>query len=208
MNLIWTPSKVGFFLLFFVLFFFGGGGGVGVGVCSAVPAVFLVTRLKACYLHQLNQPEFCITDKYRSGDRKLTIDIFAYYPIIIHWSKYVRDQIFKAIYWEIYWEKSFQIVVLFTCNWIIALDNAVVAKEKLAKLYFLHNPEGNRPQNTSVSDPLRSWPLPFQTRSNTITLSIFKSVAGMATDLTLNYSNFAPLNVWSFAPLDVCIMLR
>ncbi len=30
---------------------------------------------------------------------------------------------------------------------------------------------------------------------------IVKSVAGMATDLTLNYANFAPLNVWTFAPL-------
>ncbi len=40
----------------------------------------------------------------------------------------------------------------------------------------------------------------FQTRSNTITLFIAKSVAGMATDLQLNYANFAPLHV--------CIMLR
>ncbi len=47
----------------------------------------------------------------------------------------------------------------------------------------------------------------FQTRSNTITLFIVKSVAGKATDLTLNYANFAPLNVWNFAPLHVCIML-
>ncbi len=30
----------------------------------------------------------------------------------------------------------------------------------------------------------------------------------MATDLTLNYANFAPLNVWNLAPLHVCIMLR
>ncbi len=27
----------------------------------------------------------------------------------------------------------------------------------------------------------------------------------MATDLKLNYANFAPLNVWNFAPLYVCI---
>ncbi len=81
-------------------------------------------------------------------------------------------------------------------------------QKKIAKFYFLHNPEGNYPQNTSVSEPLRSWPLPFQTRSNTITLFIVKSVAGMATDLTLNYANFAPLNVWNFALLHVCIMLR
>ncbi len=78
----------------------------------------------------------------------------------------------------------------------------------LAKLYFLHNPEGNHPQNTSVSEPLRSWPVSFQTRSNTITLFIVKSVAGMATDLTLNHANFAPVNVGNFAPLHVCIMLR
>ncbi len=45
-------------------------------------------------------------------------------------------------------------------------------------------------------------------RSNTITLFIVKSVAGMATDLTLNYANFAPINVRNFAPLNVCIMLR
>ncbi len=30
-----------------------------------------------------------------------------------------------------------------------------------------------------------------------------KSVAGMATDLTLNYANFAPVNVWNFAPYSV-----
>ncbi len=50
----------------------------------------------------------------------------------------------------------------------------------------------------------------FQTLSNTITLFIVKSVAGMATDLTLNYMypNFAPLNVWNFALLHFCIMLR
>ncbi len=91
----------------------------------------------------------------------------------------LRDQIFKAIYLAIYWEKSFQMLVLF--SWIILLDNAVVAE--LVKLYFLHNPEGNNPPSTSVSEPLRLWP--FQTRSNTITLFIVKSVAGMATDLTL-----------------------
>ncbi len=32
----------------------------------------------------------------------------------LHCSKYLREQIFKAIYLEIYWEKSFQIVVLFS----------------------------------------------------------------------------------------------
>ncbi len=41
-----------------------------------------------------------------------------------------------------------------------------------------------------------------------MTVFIVKTVAGMATDLTLNYVNFAPLNVWNFAPLHVCIMLR
>ncbi len=30
----------------------------------------------------------------------------------------------------------------------------------------------------------------------------------MATDLTISYANFAPLNVLNFAPLLVCIMLR
>ncbi len=54
----------------------------------------------------------------------------------------------------------------------------------------------------------------LSTRLNTITLFIFKSVAAMATDLTLCYANFAPVNawnapvnVWNFAPLHVCIML-
>ncbi len=32
----------------------------------------------------------------------------------IHCSKYSRDQIFKAVYLEIYWEKSFKIVVPFS----------------------------------------------------------------------------------------------
>ncbi len=54
--------------------------------------------------------------------------------IYIHCSKYLRDQIFKAIYLEIYWEKSFQIVVLF--SWIILLDNAVVGEKKLANFIF------------------------------------------------------------------------
>ncbi len=34
--------------------------------------------------------------------------------LLIHCSKHLRDQTFKAIYLEIYWEKSFQIVVLFS----------------------------------------------------------------------------------------------
>ncbi len=124
----------------------------------------------------------------------------------IHCSKYLREQIFKAIYLEIYWEKPFQIVVLF--SWISLLDNAVVAEKKLAKLYFLHNPEGSHPQNTSVSEQLRSWTLPFQTRSNTITLFIVKSVAGMATDLTIKYANFAILNIRNITPFHGSIMLR
>ena len=132
-----------------------------------------------------------------------------YHWPLIHCSKHLRDQTFKAIHLEIYWEKSFQIVVLVVLfSRIIVLDNAVVAEKKLAKLYFLHNPEGNHPQNTSASEPLRSWPLTFQTRSNTITLSIVKSVPGVATDLTISYAKFAPLNVWNFAPLHVFIMLR
>ena len=36
--------------------------------------------------------------------------------------------------------------------------------------------------------------------------TIVKPVAGVATDLTLNYSNFAPVNVWNFAPLHVYIL--
>ncbi len=128
------------------------------------------------------------------------------YVVLYTLLKIFKGSDFQSHIFGISWEKSFRIVVLF--SWIILLDNAVLAEKKLAKLYFLHNPEGNHPQNTSVSEPLRSWPLPFQTPSNTITLFIAKSVAGMATDLTLNYANFAPLNVWNFAPLHVCIMLR
>ncbi len=75
-----------------------------------------------------------------------------------------------------------------------------LSEKKLANISFLHNPEVNHPpKHNTVSEPLRSWPLPFQTPSITITLFIVKSVAGMATDLTLNYANFAPLNVWNFA---------
>ena len=82
-------------------------------------------------------------------------------------------------------------------------------QKKIAKNFiFLHNTEGNHPPppNTSVSEP--SWPLPFQTRLNTITLFTVKSVAGMATDLTINYAKFAPFNVWNFVHLHVFIMLR
>ena len=81
-------------------------------------------------------------------------------------------------------------------------------QNKISKTYFLHNSEGDHPKNTSVSEPLRSWPLAFQTLTNTITLFIVKSVAGIATDLSLNYAKFAPLNVWNFAALRVFIMLR
>ncbi len=62
--------------------------------------------------------------------------------------------------------------------------------------------------HTSVSEPLRSRPLSYQKRPNTITMFIVNSVAGMATDLTINYAKFTPLNVWNFAPLHVFIMLR
>ncbi len=52
----------------------------------------------------------------------------------IHCSKHLRDQTFRAIYLEIYWGKSFQIVVLFSR--IIVLDNPVVTEKKLAKCFF------------------------------------------------------------------------
>ncbi len=52
----------------------------------------------------------------------------------LHCSKYLREQIFKAIYLEIYWEKSFQIVVLF--SWIILLDNAIVAEKNSKSVFF------------------------------------------------------------------------
>ncbi len=43
------------------------------------------------------------------------------------------------------------------------------------------------------------------TLSNRIKLFIVKSVAGMATDFKINYTNFAPSNVLNFAPLRVFI---
>ncbi len=46
------------------------------------------------------------------------------YTLLIY-SKYLIEQIFKTIYLEIYWEKPFQIVVMF--SWIILLDKSVVA---------------------------------------------------------------------------------
>ena len=52
----------------------------------------------------------------------------------IHCSKYLRDQIFKAIYLEKYWGKSFQIVVLFSL--IILLDNTLVAEKNSKTLFF------------------------------------------------------------------------
>ncbi len=122
----------------------------------------------------------------------------------IHCSKYLRDQIFKGIYLEKYWGK-----ILPDCSPVESFCLIMqLWHKKIAKLCFLHNPEGNHPQNTSVLEPLHSWPLPFKTRSNTIALFIVKSVAGMTTCLTLNYANFAPLNVSNIAPLHVCIMLR
>ena len=40
------------------------------------------------------------------------------------------------------------------------------------------------------------------------TLFIIKSVAGIATDLTLLYANVSPVNVYNFVPVHVCIVLR
>ncbi len=135
--------------------------------------------------------------------------------LIIYCLKHLKDQTFKAIILylviDIYWGKPFQIVVLFSR--IIVPDNAVVAEQKLAKLYFLHNLEGNHPQNTSVSEPWRSWPLSFQTRSNTILNTIYCQISSWyghcrCIDLKINYAKFAPLNVWNFALLHVFIMLH
>ncbi len=54
----------------------------------------------------------------------------------IHCSKYWRGQIFKAMYSEIYWGKSFHIVVLF--SWIILLHNTVVVEKKISKTLFFY----------------------------------------------------------------------
>ncbi len=67
--------------------------------------------------------------------------------IYIHCSKHLREQTFKAIYLEIYWEKSFQIVVLFSR--FIVLDNAVVA-EKNSKTLFFTQPRGESHPKTQV----------------------------------------------------------
>ncbi len=79
-------------------------------------------------------------------------------------------------------------------------------RKKISKTVFLHNPEGELPPKHKCIRAIVI--MTFQTRSNTITLFIVKSVAAVAPDLTTNYANFSPLNVWNFAPLHVCIMLR
>ncbi len=61
----------------------------------------------------------------------------------LHCSKRLSCQTFKAIRLEIYWEKSFQIVVLFSR--IIVLDNAVVA-QKIAKVIFYISQSGITPK--------------------------------------------------------------
>ena len=71
----------------------------------------------------------------------------------LHCSRHLRDQSFKEIYLEIYWKKSFQIVVLFSR--IIVLGNAVVTEKKISKILFFTSPP-HYPKNTSVSEPLRS----------------------------------------------------
>ncbi len=53
---------------------------------------------------------------------------------------------------------------------------------------------------------MRSWSLLFK-HFQTLTRFIVKSVASIATDLTINYANFAPLNVFNIAALRVFIML-
>ncbi len=55
-------------------------------------------------------------------------------------------------------------------------------------------------QVTKYSPPYCKCIYPFKHVQNTIALLIFKSVAGMAIGLTINYAKFAPLNVWNFAP--------
>ncbi len=122
----------------------------------------------------------------------------------MHCSKNLRDQTFKAIYLEIYWEKSLQIVVRFSRN--IVLDNAVVA-EKNSKIYF-YITDGNHPNHKCIRVIANMTFILSNTLKHYTTLFIVKSVAGMATDLTINYSKFTPLNVWNFAPLHVFFMLR
>ncbi len=66
-------------------------------------------------------------------------------------------------------------------------------QKKIAKVYFLHNPEGNHPpKNTSVSEIQSHCDhdlYPFK-HCNTVYCQIRSW--GMATDLTLNYANFLP----------------
>ncbi len=55
---------------------------------------------------------------------------------------------------------------------------------------------------------IRAIALMTFTLSNRMTLFIAKSVSGVATDLKINYANFAPSNVLNVASLHVFIMLR
>ena len=66
----------------------------------------------------------------------------------IHCSKHLRDQTFKALYLKIYWEKSFQIVALF--SGIIVLNNAVVAEKNEQTFIFYITQRGITPQHKCI----------------------------------------------------------
>ncbi len=93
--------------------------------------------------------------------------------------------------------KTFKIV------WSILLDNAVVAEIFLAKLFYITQ-RGITPKTRVYQSHCDHDLYPFK-HYNTV---YAKSVPGMATNLTLNYANFAPVNVWNFTLLHVCTMLR
>ncbi len=77
-------------------------------------------------------------------------------------------------------------------------------QKKIAKKYYYTTQRGITSKTQVYQnhcDPdLYPSALSFQTRSNTAILFVVKSVADMATDLTINYAKFVPLNVWIFAP--------
>ena len=72
------------------------------------------------------------------------------------------------------------------------LDKAVVSKANL-KIFIFYITQESPPKHKFI----RAIAIMTFTLSNKIILHIIKEVAGMANDLTINYANFATLNVLS-----------
>ncbi len=71
-------------------------------------------------------------------------------------------------------------------SWKSFLDEAVVKNSKTLFLHNMHNSEGNHPPKHKG---IRAIAIVTFTLSSRITMSIVKSVAGMATDLTISCPN-------------------